>query len=1137
MNQIRFSQYFIVCCILISTGFSCEKPVPSLPAISLNAASVDSLTRLTEAAVSPEMPEGLTLSLWAVDTLAPDPIALHLEENGIAYITSTTRRRSSEIDIRAHRNWMISSISFQTVEDRKNFIHSALSPENSNDNLWLNDKNGDGSHDWKDLTLDKERVFRIEDRDGDGKADYAALVIEDFHEEFSDVAGAMVVYDGYIFVGVGPELWRLKDENSDGIIEEKKLLLSGFGVHMGFGGHNMSGLTVGPDGKIWWGIGDIGSYVTDQQGKVWDYANQGAIFRCNTDGSDFEVFAAGLRNTHEFTFDEYGNLITVDNDGDHPGESERLVYLINGSDSGWRINWQFGKYSDPDNNTYKVWMDEKLYVPRWEGQAAHILPPIRNYHNGPTGMKFNPGTALSEKYKNQFFFAEFTGTPARSNVWAFSLKPKGAGFEFEGEEKVLGSILATGLDFGPDGALYVADWMDGWATKQHGRIWKLDVKGAENSPVRKEVQSLLAENFTLRTPESLAGFLGHPDKRIRQKAQFALVKMGEAGINILKSTLSPTRPQLARVHAIWGITQAARAEPSFAASLQPLLRDNDPEIRAQAARWLGEAGFTAAAEDLIPLLEDSSARVRMFATEALGRMAYVQAIHPIVAMLEKNNDEDIYLRHAGAIALARIDRRGPISELSAHPSKAVRIAALVALRRMRAQEVKLFLHDSDEWVATEAAKAINDDNGIEAAMPDLAAYLDQPAFNNEALIRRAINANLRTGKKENLERIARYAERNAEAEILRAEAIATIGTWPHPSVVDRVDGFYHGPVSRDTTEAREILSNILPAIWKTRSAGIKIAAIDAAARLQLTAASPDIYTLLQKDQNENVRAAALDGLFRLHFPDIETAVLIALNDKKSEVRIIGLSLVSQLRSTDEKKAELLGLAIENGSPGEQQSALEALGGLPADASLPLVTSLLDRLDAGTLPGEIQLELLEVIEKTGSEEIKNRLAEWQKERENKDVPESWSEALKGGDARKGRQLFLNNESAMCTRCHAIGDGGATVGPNLDNVGTRLSREDILESLIDPGAKLAAGFGIVMLKMKDGTEKNGILMEESSAHITIKAADNALIRIPKSSVAERQNAPSSMPAMGNILSRREIRDVVEFLSSLRPTPPLP
>ena len=60
------------------------------------------------------------------------------------------------------------------------------------------------------------------------------------------------------------------------------------------------------------------------------------------------------------------------------------------------------------------------------------------------------------------------GNPAQSGIHSFKLNPKGASFELGENKKVLGGILPTGLDFGPDGALYVADWIDGWDTQ---RLW------------------------------------------------------------------------------------------------------------------------------------------------------------------------------------------------------------------------------------------------------------------------------------------------------------------------------------------------------------------------------------------------------------------------------------------------------------------------------------------------------------------------------------------------------------------------------------------------------------------------------------------------------------------------------------------
>jgi len=128
----------------------------------------------------------------------------------------------------------------------------------------------------------------------------------------------------------------------------------------------------------------------------------------------------------EFSFDERGNLISVDNDGDYPGESERVVYLPWGSETGWRSTWQYGKYTDPKNNKYNVWIDEGMFKPRFDGRTAHTLAPIANWHAGPSGMAYNPGTALSDAWKNHFFVTSFVGSASTARrprlrlMWAIA---------------------------------------------------------------------------------------------------------------------------------------------------------------------------------------------------------------------------------------------------------------------------------------------------------------------------------------------------------------------------------------------------------------------------------------------------------------------------------------------------------------------------------------------------------------------------------------------------------------------------------------------------------------------------------------------------------------------------------------------
>ena len=157
-------------------------------------------------------------------------------------------------------------------------------------------------------------------------------------------------------------------------------------------------------------------------------------------------------------------------------------------------------------------------------------------------------------------------------------------------------------------------------------------------------------------------------------------------------------------------------------------------------------------------------------------------------MLSGNDDRDANLRHAGSLALARIGDASALAALSSHGSRAVRLAAVVALRRMRHPDVARFLADPDERVVTEAARAINDDGGIEGARPALARLLEDRRFTGEPLLRRAINANLRLGTSEALTRLTTFAADAGRSASMRAEAAAGLAVQSSPSAFDRVDG-------------------------------------------------------------------------------------------------------------------------------------------------------------------------------------------------------------------------------------------------------------------------------------------------------------------------------------------------------------
>jgi quinoprotein glucose dehydrogenase len=1125
--------------ISIILGFfcaSCTNIIPQkkskseeTPTISISAVEANKKAREIREKQPIKLAEGLEIKLWAADTLSPDPIAVHVSNEGKLFYTRANRPKTSEFDIRGHQNWMTASIALQTVEERKAFLRTTFAPEKSKENSYLTDLNGDGIHDWQDLTVEKDEIWKIEDTDKDGFADKSTRVFEGSSSEETDVAGALLIRDNDAFVAAGPDVWRIQDTDKNGSYDKRTSISHGYAVHIGFGGHGMSGLIEGPDGKIYWGIGDIGANITAVDGKKYAFPNEGVIVRSNPDGSDFEVIASGLRNTHEFVFDKYGNIITSDNDGDHPTESERLMYVVDGLDAGWRANWQYGKYTDPKNNKYKVWMDEKLSIPHWEGQAAHILPPLMNFHNGPTGMQFNPGTALGKAWLNKFFLVEFVGNISKSRIWAFDLKPKGASFELNSEKEILSGILPTGIKFGPTGDMFIGDWITGWDAKNSGRIWKMDVTSDQNdlSTERKMTASLLVQNFDTFEDSKLSDLLANQDQRIRQKAQFALVRRDINGFKVFQKTLEESQNQLAKVHAIWGLGMLAKTKPRFATPLLLCLDETDAEVLTQTLKTLGEIKYPLALDKVSSHLTHASARVRFYAAEAVGKLGNKSSIPALLKVLENNNDADIYLRHAAVMALSRLKAEEEMASLVSNPNKALRLAAVLVLRRLHSEKLALFLKDTEENIATDAARAIHDDLSVPVVLPNLVACLNNSKFKNEPLIRRALSAAQRVGDETSLQEVLKYSKTPDITDDLRAEAIAILGTWAEPSVLDRVDGRFRGVVSRDPEPLKNSIKPYIANFFENKNPNSIIATFSLLTALKIEEYNRKIFSIYETSIDNKVKSAAIEALGKLNYEGMEGLIGKALEDKEAEIRTAGISQVPRLNVSKESLKKITTPIFEKGTIKEKQKLIGSLASMKPDLTRDVYMDLGKKKAEGVLEKELWLELTEAIQKTGEEalialvSVKNSVENWLEE---------FKDTLFGGSRGDGYNTFNYNSTAGCTRCHSLGNViGSNVGPNLKGVGTRLSREQILESMIKPSNMLAIGYGSVNLKLKDGTEISGIITAENETELVLQTSDAEPTKIAISRIDKRENFPSSMPAMGDLLNKREIRDLVEFLSA--------
>jgi quinoprotein glucose dehydrogenase len=1072
-------------------------------------------------AIDPELaikqfkaPAGFKVDLFAAEPQLKNPVSFCFDEQGRVYMAETFRLVSSVYDIRGHMNMYDDDLACRTVEDRAAMVKK-----------YLGAKEGD-------LGVEPDDIRLLEDSNGSGKADSSRIFASGFNGVLEGLGAGVLARKGDIYFTDIPNLWRLRDVNHTGRATERTSLSYGYGVRYGYSGHDLHGLCIGPDGKLYFSIGDRGLHVQTKERKMLDYPDMGSVLRCNLDGSDLEMFAYGVRNPQGLAFDDHGNLFTGDNNCDY-GDAARLVYVVEGGDSGWRTPNQFSETTPAG-----VWNSENLWHLQFPEQAAYIVPPIAHIANGPSGIAHYPGTGFPDTYKDHLFLCDFRGAPGGSGVHSFGVKEKGAGYEMVDHTEFFWNILATDVKFSPDGRMFVSDWVQGWAAIGLGRLYRLYDPELVNSELVLETKKLIAEGMETRSSGELETLLAHPDQRVRQEAQFEIVdrvfayasipEISQKYVDSLSRVALRNYDQLARLHAIWGLGQIGRTFNRALDPILPLMGDKDAEVRAQTAKVMGDARLARAVDELIQALADPSLRVRFFAAEALGKLGSKEAVAPLLAMLRENADNDPFLRHAGVMGLVGTADPTTLLEAARSSSRSVRMAALLALRRLQLPAVAAFLHDSDPLIVLEAARAIND-VPINSAMPELAALIEKPT-QSEPLDWRVINANFRLGAEKNAAALANYAAQSDATEKVRSEALHALETWAKPAPRDRIAGFWRPLAERDGKIAASALSPVINKLLGTAPDAVRLAAIEAAQKLSLTGAASSLLALARDPKvSANIRVAALQTLAEFHDPRLMEAVKVLLADGDENVRKEGTRLQAQIKPGD--AAEALALVLKNGTLTEKQGALAILSTLAGDAPDKLLAEWMDMLIAGKVERGVQFDLLEAAGKRNSDVIKDKLKLYESSRPKDDEFAGFRETLYGGNAEAGRKIFMERPDASCVRCHKVKGLGGEVGPELTGIITRHDREYILESILFPNKQIAPGFESVILQMKGGQSYAGIVKRQDDQELTLLSTDDgAIVKLNKGDIEMKVKGQSAMPeGMGGILTKTDIRNLVEFLAT--------
>lgn len=1017
-----------------------------------------------EAAKKFEMAPGYTVQTVASEPLLENPVAFSMDEKGRIWVAETHRLDNAVVDITKNTNWLRDDLSFRLVSQRERFLTNAFGTNAAV------------------LTRNSE-ILRLLTPGGTGRMEKSEVAWGGFRSVSSGLMAGVLARENKVWVACIPNLWRLEDYG--GTLENRRSLSAGYGVHIGVTGHDLHGLTMGMDGKIYFSIGDRGFSVRSGPTTV-NYPDTGAVLRCNVDGGELEVVATGLRNPQELTFDDLGNLWTADNDTAGEDKS-RLIHVIEGADYGWRTSYQHMKGFGP-------WVQEKV----WEGKIDGTLPTAGEPAQGPSGFAYYPGTGLGDEMKGRFLLCDFPG-----GIQSFTVEPKGASYAIKDKKRLLWNSWATDVEFGTDGYCYFSDWVGGWTLPNKGRIYRVLQTNAPSNSKIAETGKILQAGFDDKDAATLLGYLEHADQRVRLNAHLALGKKRDANVVLRTFAMDKNKARTARLHAIWALRIQGAIEANTVATL---VEDGDPEVRAQA---VGSASIT----NIVKLLRDENPRVKLYAAQALQRKALFDpnnsgASQAILELIEENADRDPFLTHAGVRVLVF----SPPALLKArkHTAVSVRRAAMLASRSIGSITIGAFL--DDPALMYEAARAIYD-VPITSALPKLAERLMTncpPAIHS-----RAINANFRLGGAEQARRIAAFAAASTAPVSSRVEALACLADWEYPDEIDRVVGLWRtikpDALRRSSEIVRAAMEPHWTNLWRDSSAAIVQAALTCAEEVVAPNQATNVLAIFNDtSRTVDVRARALEVLRDLDETNFPGAIEAAFKDEKLRIGALGL-----VRTNSPVMARVVEMISKENDVATLQAALAVIRkATPAEAVEPLKRLL------GKVAPELALDVSQTAAMYPA--LKESVGA---------ATQDLNPLLAGGNTIEGKRTFEERSDLACTRCHAVKGNGGTVGPALDGIGGKQTREYLLDSIVEPNKQIAKGYENLLVTHAGG-QTAGVVIRETGVAVEINSVEDGPVTIRKADIRNISRGMSAMPeGLGQMLTPFELRNLVEYLASLK------
>jgi putative heme-binding domain-containing protein len=145
-------------------------------------------------------------------------------------------------------------------------------------------------------------------------------------------------------------------------------------------------------------------------------------------------------------------------------------------------------------------------------------------------------------------------------------------------------------------------------------------------------------------------------------------------------------------------------------------------------------------------------------------------------------------------------------------------------------------------------------------------------------------------------------------------------------------------------------------------------------------------------------------------------------------------------------------------------------------------------------------------------------------------QSISSDLSAGSIEAGKQLFAEH---ACSACHGVTGGEELLGPNLNGIALRLSRENILEDIKFPSKIIKPSMGAMRIIKKDGQVLLGRVVNADEQQVSIMLIGNKVISVPRKEIQKTENEKKSLMYEGlvNSLNAAEINSLLDYIESLK------